>query len=391
MTAGTSATATGNGNGNGAAVTALPPARPPELPGFGAREFWRRLKADPSAYDLFFALRLLQARHPSLPRFGRAERPRAEPIRLGQDPSLAFAPATLAEVLPPPARAPGQPERLTVWSFGLYGPNGPLPTHLTEYVRERLRQHDDPTLARFADIFHHRLLLLFFRAWSDAQPTASLDRPEADHFGRYLGSLIGLGEAGMLDRDAVPDHAKRFAAGHWSRWTRNPEGLASALRMFFGVPVQLQEHRLHHLALEPEQQTRLQPFGGNTRLGVDAVVGSRVPDAQCAFRLRLGPMPLASYLKLLPGADDFRALVDWVRNYVGIEYAWDLQLVLHQPEVPGTALGGQARLGHSSWMLAGPAPADAEDFCFDAERWLRRQRRAVRGDGRRRPSSTPTQ
>ncbi len=359
--------------------------------GAGAQAFWRRLKADPSAHDLFFALRVLQARHPALPRFGRAEHPHAEPVRLGQDPSLAFAPATIAEVLPPPPRAPHLPERLTVWSFGLYGPNGPLPTHLTEYVYDRLHQHDDPTLARFADIFHHRLLLLFFRAWSDAQPTASLDRAGADSFGRQLGSLIGLGEAGLWARDAVPDHAKRFAASHWSRSSRNPEGLAAALQMFFDVPVQLQEHRLHHLELEAEQQTRLQSFGGNTRLGVDAVLGSRVPDAQYAFRLRLGPMPLARYLALLPGAPGFRAVVDWVRNYVGVEYAWDLQLVLHQAEVPGTALGGSAQLGRSSWLLAGPATHDAQDFCFDAEHWLRRQRRPVRGDGRRpAPSTSPS-
>src|SRR5256885_2083353 len=129
------------------------------------------------------SLRYLQARHPALPRLGQATRPKDEPLRLGQDPSLAFAPATIAEILP--SRA-GEPERMTVWNFGLYGPNGPLPTHITEYVRERLRQHDDATLARFSDIFHHRMLLLLFRAWSDAQPTASLDRPGEDPFGRYI-------------------------------------------------------------------------------------------------------------------------------------------------------------------------------------------------------------
>ncbi|ODU08354.1 MAG: type VI secretion protein [Rubrivivax sp. SCN 71-131] len=364
---------------------AAPPSAPSPGPGPRARAFWQRLKERPGDFDLFFALRLLQAREPASPRLGRALRPRAEAIRLGQDPSLSFAPTTLAEVLPPPARAPHVPERLTVWSFGLYGPNGPLPTHLTEYVRERLRQHDDPTLARFADIFHHRLLLLFFRAWADAQPTVSLDRPGTDDFGRFLGSLLGYGEEALQGRDAVPDHAKRFAAGHWSRWTRNPEGLASALHLFLGVPVQLQEHRLHRLPLAAAQQTCLVAFGGNTQLGVDAVVGARVPDAQYAFRLRLGPMPLDAYQRLLPGGEDFPALVDWVRNYVGIEYAWDLQLVLRQPDVRGATLGGRARLGLDSWMLAGPAAADADDFAFDAERWLRGRRRPPRA-----PSPTPT-
>ena len=156
------------------------PDQDPELPTVQAnasedaraRLFWQRLSARPYQFDLMHSLRYLQARHPGLPRLGQATRPKDEPLRLGQDPSLAFAPATIAEILP--SRA-GEPERMTVWNFGLYGPNGPLPTHITEYVRERLRQHDDATLARFSDIFHHRMLLLLFRAWSDAQPTASLD------------------------------------------------------------------------------------------------------------------------------------------------------------------------------------------------------------------------
>ena len=342
----------------------------------GMRSFWRRLKSRPYDFDLFFAMRMLQARYPELPRLGTASRPQLEPIRLGQDPSLAFAPATIAEVLPSVA---GQPERLTVWSFGLYGPNGPMPTHLTEYVRERLRHFDDPTLARFSDIFHHRLLLLFFRAWSDAQPTTSLDAPGRDHFGRFVGSIVGIGEASQRLRDDVPDHAKLFFAGHFTRATRNPEGLERAISLYFDVPVQMQEYGLHYLDLEPAQQTRLTRFSCNSQLGVDAVIGARVPDAQGKFRLRLGPMSLAQYERLLPDGEGFQALVDWVRNYVGIEFAWDFELVLRREAVPMSQLGGAGRLGWTSWMLDKPATTDADDFCLDPERWVRRRGNKVRG------------
>ncbi|MFI8616885.1 type VI secretion system baseplate subunit TssG [Acidovorax sp. NPDC077693] len=338
-------------------------------------DLWQRLRRDPHAFDLFFTLRWLQARNPDLPPLGRAARPQAEPIRLGQDPSLAFAPATIAELLPPVA---GQPERLTVWNFGLYGPNGPMPTHLTEYVRERQRQFDDPTLARFSDIFHHRLLLLFFRAWADAQPTVSLDRPGDGMFGRHLASIVGIGEPTARQRDAVEDHAKLHMAGHLTRTTRNPEGLQRAIGSYFGVPVVLQEYCLHFLELEPSQQTRLSRHPCNSQLGVDTVVGSRVPDAQSKFRLRIGSMTLAQYERFLPGQPDFNALVDWVRSYLGIEYAWDFELVLQREEVPGTRLGGATRLGWTSWMLDGPAPRDADDFRIDPESWLQSRGRPVR-------------
>ncbi|RYF32108.1 MAG: type VI secretion system baseplate subunit TssG [Comamonadaceae bacterium] len=346
-------------------------------------DFWQRLRRDPHAFDLFFALRWLQARNSDQPLLGRAARPQAEPIRLGQDPSLAFAPATIAELLPPVA---GQPERLTVWNFGLYGPNGPMPTHLTEYVRERQRQYDDPALARFSDIFHHRLLLLFFRAWADAQPTVSLDRPGDDMFGRHLASIIGIGEPSSRRRDAVEDHAKLHMAGHLTRATRNPEGLQRAIGSYFGVPVVLQEYCLHFLELEPSQQTRLSRHPSNSQLGVDTVVGSRVPDAQSKFRLRIGPMTLTQYERFLPGQPDFKALVDWVRSYLGIEYAWDFELVLQREEVPGTRLGGTTRLGWTSWMLNEPAPRDADDFRLDPENWL--QLRGYRVRAHREPHPT---
>lgn len=339
-----------------------------------AQAFWTRLKDGCHTFDLFFALRCLQALNPQLPRLGHALRPRGEPLRLGQDPSLAFAPATLAEVLPSVA---GQPERITVWSFGLYGPHGPLPTHLTEYARERLRQHDDATLARFSDIFHHRLLMLLFRAWSDAQPVTSLDCPADDVFGRYLGCLIGLGEASMLQRDTVPDAAKRFMAGHLSRWSRNPEGLASALQAFFGTPVRVIEFCRHHLELALDQQTRLLRHACNSRLGCDAVLGARVPDAQSKFRLRIGPLDLAQYQTFLSCGDAFQPLIDWVRTYVGIEYTWDYELVLQRSEVPGVQLGGAVRLGWTTWLESARRSCDADDFRLDPEAWLRRRGRPL--------------
>lgn len=341
-----------------------------------AARLWRRVREQPHRFDLLFVLRYMQGRHPQFPRLGRASRPNAEPLRLGQDPSLAFAPATIAEVLPSQA---GEPERMTVWSFGLYGPNGPLPIHLTEYVRERLRQYEDATLARFSDIFHHRLLLLLFRAWSDAQPTTSLDRPAEDPFGRYLGSLIGLGLSSQLRRDAVPDHAKRYLAAHWSRSTRNPEGLCQALRHYFDIPVRLKEYCLHHLHLAVEQQTRLGYPSRQSQLGVDTVLGTRVPDAQSKFRLVLGPLTLAQYRRLLPNTEGLLELLAWVRNYLGIEYAWDFELVLLREEIPRMRLGGDGQLGWTTWLSHQGARTDARDFRLDPEARLRQHGTPVSG------------
>ena len=163
-------------------------------------------------------------------------------MRLAQEPSVVFAPATLA-ALEPEQDGPAQDHRaarLLVHFFGLFGPDGALPLHLTEYARDRRRNHRDPTFQRFADIFHHRALSLFYRAWANARPTVSLDRPEQDRFALYVGALIGLGMDSLRDRDAMPDLAKLHFAGHLAGQTRHAEGLGSILSSFFRTPVRIE-------------------------------------------------------------------------------------------------------------------------------------------------------
>ena len=154
------------------------------------------LHAAPYAHDFFALLRRVDSLRPDAPRFGRAQRPSQEAMRLGQEPELDFAPAALATF----AREGGAAPRLGVRFFGLLGPQGPMPLHFTEYVRERLRFRNDPTPARFLDIFHHRLLTLFYRAWAESQPVVQHDRPSEDRFAAWLGATFGHGSAGRTDR-----------------------------------------------------------------------------------------------------------------------------------------------------------------------------------------------
>jgi type VI secretion system protein ImpH len=107
-----------------------------------------------------------------------------------------------------------------------------------------------------------------------------------------------------------------------------------------------------------------------------------VPDAQSKFHVRIGPLRLAQYQKFLPGEESFMALVDWVRNYLGIEYAWDVRLVLHRDDVPAVSLGGMAQLGWTSWMLDGPGQQDADDLGIDPELWLKQRGHQLRASRR---------
>jgi type VI secretion system ImpH/TssG family protein len=162
------------------------------------RELFAALARAPGEYDFFQALRRIEAAFPEKPRLGEAARPADEPVRLGQEPSLAFPPASLASA----TAADGErAARVAVRFFGLFGPNGPLPLHLTEHAREQIRDDGDHGFSRFADIFHHRLLLLFYRAWAKSEPVRMRDRPDDDEFAQHLAALIGLALPTYGDRN----------------------------------------------------------------------------------------------------------------------------------------------------------------------------------------------
>ncbi|WP_334189558.1 type VI secretion system baseplate subunit TssG, partial [Noviherbaspirillum sp.] len=254
--------------------------------------FHDRLAAQPHGFDFYQALRRLEALHRAMPRIGDALRPADEPVRLAQEPALTFAPANLSAF---EQRTHGPP-RLVSRFLGLFGPQGALPTHLTELARERQRSYADPTLARFADVFHHRLLSCFYKAWRQAQPAASHDRPESDRFSAYLDATFGGGR----HADVLSPHAKRFFAGHLSRAIRHGGALEAILSCEFCVPIALQYFYPQWMPLPPDQCSALGGTGNNA-IGRSLVVGKRVWDAQHHFRLEIGPLTRAQYEALLPG------------------------------------------------------------------------------------------
>lgn len=354
----------------------MPRANAPSAPQPAAREVFAKLAAEPYKHDFYMALRRIECAFASLPRLGTAPRPAGEPLRLGQQPALDFAPAALSSLVP---GKEGFPPHLSVRFFGLFGPQGPLPLHLADYARERVLHHGDSTLARFADVFHHRLLLLFYRAWAQAQPTVSLDRPGTDRFADYVGSLLGIGTPAHHNRDAVSDHAKLFFAGRQVRQVRNADGLAAALTGYFKVPVHVESFIGHWMELPRSERTRLPSrtdrlLGAAAQLGVDAVAGHKVWDRQHKFRIHVGPLGLVQYQSFLPVGSAMGALADWVRHYVGHELEWDLRLVLKRAEVPAAELGGRGRLGWGTWIGRRRDENDVDSLTLYPERCRTRKR-----------------
>lgn len=320
---------------------------------------FQALEQNPYRFGFFQAVRRLECHFVHKPRVGKALRAVDDPIRLTQEPSMAFASSTLASFK---AGGEGVPARLVVNFLGLLGPQGPLPLHLTEYARDRLRNADDPTFARFLDLFHHRMLALYYRAWADAQPTVSHDRPEEDRFTVYLGALFGMGMETLRNRDALADNVKLFFSGLLGARTRNADGLRDMLSQFFNLPVRIEQFIGAWMDIPTTHHWRLGESPDTGSLGLTTTLGGRVWGCQHKFRIVVGPLSLNDYQRMLPGGESQKRLIALVRNYVGIELAWDTQLLLKKHEVQPCTLGKTGALGWTSWLGEGAKQRDRDDL-----------------------------
>lgn len=370
-------------------------------------EIWDTLNTEPWSVEFFALVRRIEALRHDTPGFGASNRASEDPLRFGQEPSLAFPPCNVSQFQFPRSNAPA---RLFVNFMGMLGPMGPLPLHLTEYAYQRIHHHKDRTFPRFLDIFNHRMIGLFYRAWAASSMPASFDRAapigdacelselerqrlltsDRSRYSVYVGASCGLGMEETRHRDAVPDLAKLHFAGRLSAATRGPEGLAAVLQTYFKVPVHVDEFAGRWVELPPHDRCLLGSGSPSSSLGTlgggGAVCGAKVWESQGAFRATMGPMSYSEYSRLLPltlpdyrrdfwkggqgtfarppGATSAGRLDAWIRNYIGDEFSWEVVLVLKSQEVPRARLGSGTRLGWTSWVMTGPSPDDRGDLAI---------------------------
>lgn len=306
-------------------------------------------------FDFFQAMRLLKLRehqertHQGLP-------PRPEPVHLRAAMSMAFPPSDLVEVKRPEGdeRKESVPE-LTVAFLGLGGALGPLPSPLAQQLVNRARSGDKAP-RDFLDVFHHRLLSLFYRGRQLRRVWLEEGPPERYAVTRYLYALLGLGTPHLRGRLEVEDRVLLRYAGLLMRRPVSSGALEAMLSDWLGVSVRPRLPRGAWLELGAEQTTRLGPLGHNQRLGQGAVLGKRVWHSQTGLELEIGPLPWRRYLDLLPGNPGLCKLRSLTRFALGPLPEASVVLRPRPEEIqeqPLRAPGGP-RLGWTSWLPARP-------------------------------------
>ncbi len=320
------------------------------------------LSEHPYRYDFFQAVRLLENLYPDKARLGRSHRAAEDPVRLEQTAALSFQPSAVTgfeykKDLSVPS--------LSTSFFGLFGANGALPLHLSEYADERKRHFNDPTFISFINLFQHRMLSFVYRAWADSQPTVNFDRYQDDRFKIYIGSFLGLGADSLHGRDDIYDNLKLHFAGHFACQHKHPEGLKLILESYFGFKTDILEFVGEWLNLPNNSVCRLGRSKHTGCLGLNTIAGASIWSKQHKFRIIMGPMQLKDYEHILESDSTRNEIIAIVRNYIGFELDWDINLILQHDQVPKARLGSRTRLGWSGWLGVRKERSDANDLVLN--------------------------
>ena len=305
------------------------------------------IEEQPYQYSLFDVLRYIESLNADKPRLGESLKSTDDPVYIRQQPSMAFAPSSISRF------EAGHKKQSQIYNFpyGLFGPNGPLPIHLTEYAYEREIHEGDETFSRFADIFHHRMVSLLYRAWANTQPTIGFDRPEENIFDQFVAAVAGNA---IVDED-IPQqtkHKEAYRAGLFSHQTRSADGLETLLSDYFNIGFKVEQYSGGWLPLREKDQFKLGCFGFSNSLGENTCLGEKVFDCQHKFTIISDPMDYQQFEGLLPNSASYEALYELVADYAGVSFEWDLVFRIKGKDIPQWSLGQQGRLGWTNWLSA---------------------------------------
>lgn len=304
-------------------------------------DYLRKAAEEVRRHGIYGLLRATEARAHGLPKIGDAKLPSQNVVDLAQAPALAFPASTLESISVSTGRA-----KVEGYWFGLTGPMGPLPLHLTEFALYERRYSKTRPFGAFLDLLAGRMLQFFYRAWADANPAANADRPASDQFSGYLAALTGAGDA-VRPGAAFPLEARLYYAGLYAS-RRSAAGIQDAIADLAGVPVKLVEYIPLLRDIEVEDQTRLgRTFNG---LGTGAVAGRRTSTVSDAFRVVVRIDDFRNYEAFMPGGLKFDILAEALDSFAPSHLEWDLELGAGEKAVRPVALNGRARLGWTSWM-----------------------------------------
>lgn len=323
---------------------------------------------EPYRFEFFQAVRVLEKMYPDRRAVGRNAMPNEEVVRFRSRIALDFPASEIHEVRRVVDERTNE-ERLEmlVNFMGMVGVSGVLPQPYTDLVLDRIR-HRDSAMWSFLDIFTHRAVSLFYRAWRKYRFPVGYERGN-DAFTSYLFDLAGLGTAGLRGRMSLPDESLLPYTGLIGQKPHSVNAIENMLTDYFGTPARMQQFCGQWLRLEPSDYTLI--GRQNSRLGESAIAGTRVWDQRSKFRIRFGPMDFKQFQAFLPNGSAYEPMRSMVKFMVGLELDFDVRLRLKAKQVPSTILTTRAQrrpmLGWTTFLKTRPFKQDDEQVILQVE------------------------
>lgn len=316
------------------------------------------LKKEPWRFEFFQLVRLLELSACSEPEqsrlpVGHFHPPGRESLRFAALPQLHFnaAPVPRVEEDDRAATVPdvtGARTRLDVSFWGLSGATGVLPYHYSEQILRQLRLKDG-ALKDFLDIFNHRSLSLFYRAWHRFRPPLQFEtgrrqgeRLSRDRFGAVMRGITGLAQSGATGFDR-PDGIFLNVAGLLARRVCSAGALQQAILQLYALPVKVRSFTGNWQRLPEDFHTRLGRSGGHGRqnqLGGGAMLGRRAWATQNKFTVEVEDIDYSRFMDIVAGQHTRRGLCDLIRMMAGPALEFDLSLKVQADDLPPARLGG---------------------------------------------------
>jgi type VI secretion system protein ImpH len=307
------------------------------------------LLSEGRTFAFFQAVQLIHRLDPKSTPVGELGPASSEPVRFRQEVSLIFPPGDISSI----ASRPGAQNRFTLTTsfFGLLGVSSPLAARLTE---DLLRGDEDETatVKEFYDLFHHRLLSLFYRAWKKYRFEASFRSDGGDRFTPRALAFVGLDMSAALPRFGLPPSEQLALAPLLALRTRPARSLQIVLeRLFPGTPVSIEPFVARRVQIENSQRSQLGKL--NSRLNQDFVVGRSVEDRSSTFRVVVGPLGHEAFDAFVPGGRWHARLRQVIEQFSGGVLQPEVELHVNADESPRFALGGPrgSRLGIGTQLI----------------------------------------
>ncbi|TVQ33631.1 MAG: hypothetical protein EA376_01885 [Phycisphaeraceae bacterium] len=199
--------------------------------------------------------------------------------------------------------------------------------------------------AEVLDLFHHRSLVLLYRAWKDATGRA-----------RSLLQPLDIWSRGMF---AAPEF-------YWTLGTlvRGPVTVVSIRGLladrYQPLQVRVRDGMLRRTSAPEGCQAALGT--SNATLANGCMVGAVISDRTCLIDVEFGPAPLEELADFLPGGGHRIQLERWLNAMLPNDALCRIVLLVQRPDMPsglggwsdGQQLGSMpSRLGRNAWLSGG--------------------------------------